>query len=162
MKHRPHHPRHRGYSLIEIVLVTMLFAACAVVANEVFISCVVIQRDAAQAGHELVRAEGVVRMIRTDVWGAESIRTDNPRNVVLQMPDGSEVRWELQITRMEDGDQSHIYRSVTEYGVEIPGDPMFAPADLTFRSEAPHLYLSAGDDSVRLTSFYAILQGDER
>lgn len=157
MKHLTAHPRSRGFSLIELMLVIGLLAACAVVSNELFMSCLVIQRDAKQASLGLIHADGAVRMIRADVWGAESIHCDNPHRVTLRMPDGTEVRWELQLKQSEDEIQSLIYRSETSHGEQTPGDPMFAPADLTFRVEDSDLYLTAGSDSVRLTRIYSLL-----
>lgn len=149
--------RATGYTLIELMLVLILLAAFAVVANKLFISSFLIKQDALQATNDLVQTDSLIRLIRSDVWGASAIHSDSPHRVTIQSPDGTVVRWDLSVTTFEDETEALITRTELIDGEEVTGDPLFAPPDLAFRAEGTELYLTAGSNTVRLTSMLNLL-----
>lgn len=157
MKRIKPNTRIAGYSLIELVLVLSLLAVFAGVANKLFISSLLVKQEALKAGNNLVQTDSLIRLIRSDVWGASAIYSDSPDRVTIAWPDGSTVRWELSVTTFEDETESLIFRTELIEGKEMPGNPLFAPPDLAFRVDGSELYLTAGSGTVRLTSIYHLL-----
>lgn len=155
--------RTGGYSLMELMLVLTLLAIFAGMANRLFMQCVVINRDVVKASNSLIQADSLIRLIRSDVWGARSVSSNNPGQVTLGMADGTVVRWERRVTHYGDDEiESLIYRMETAYGVEVTGDPLFAPNDLVFRADGTDLYLTSGRDSIRLTCAFGLLEGAQQ
>lgn len=149
--------RTAGYSLIEMVLVLTLLAVFAGVANKLFMSSLIVKRDARHAGDDLVRTDCLIRLIRSDMWGASAIHSESPDRVTIEWPDGSAVLWELSATAFEDKAETLIIRTELIEGEEMPGNPLFAPPDLAFRADGTELYLTAGSSTVRLTSMFNLL-----
>ncbi len=151
--------RSRGTSLMELALVLVLLAMALGIANKLFMSCTVIQRDAIKSEQDIVWSDSVVRLIRLDVWGSAKVTSDKPDQVVLDMPDGSTVCWELRQSADEQEPATLIYRISIQHGKEIADDPLYAPDDLVFETKDNDLYLICGEQSVRLYSAKRIMKG---
>lgn len=144
------HARRGGYSLIELTLVLSLLAIFSATANKLFMLSFSVKGDALRAGQEIAQTDGVVRLLRSDAWSASAIQVGDRGRVMLEMPDGSIVRWELHAETFDEKTTSWLTRTEVNEGLETPGDPLFAPPGIGFEADGTDLYLTTGSDSVRL------------
>jgi len=156
----PPGPRRRGYTLIGTLLALLLLTFTLSIANRLFMGCVKVRQEAETVTRDMTHRESLVRLIRSDVWSASGIRSDDPSRVTLDMPDGTQVRWHVQAEWHLDADtaQTRIYRTDVALGIDVTGDPLFAPPGLSFRVVDGGLLLVVDEQSVRLSSMYHLLE----
>lgn len=150
-------PRTAGYSLIEIVFVLTLLAIFAAIANKLFVLSFFVKNDALYAGQSIAQNDAVIRLLRTDVWSASAIGSDSPDQAMIQMSDGSVIRWKLHVTTIDDETESHLMRTEIRDGVEIPSDPLWAPPGIGFEADGIGLRLTTETDTIRLTPIKYLL-----
>lgn len=151
-----HRIRCAGYTLIELMLVLILLTGFAATAGKLLVRTAIIQRDALYASNGIAQIDGLLRLMRSDVWAASAIHSDNPYRVTIHKPDGSAVRWEIRVRTLDDETESHVSRAELIDGNEIPISTLITRADLAFKAERSDLYLISGSDAVRMTSMHTL------
>jgi type II secretory pathway component PulJ len=117
MSHR-RSTRHRGYFLIELMVIIGIIGVIALVAVELYASMtqhqirLVAQQEAEQ------RFDLAVRQLRSDVWNASSATIDEKGELQLVRADGKKVLWLAgnQLNRTCDGQQPEQWN---ELGAEL-------------------------------------------
>lgn len=150
MRHGHPQRRRTGYSLIEMVVVIMLLGVFMVMASRLFMQCFSINNEAIRAGDAIVQTERIVHLLRADVWGASSLQCDDRDEVMIEMSDGSTVRWALGVTTDDDQTQTELTRTVNQDGHVETGNPMPLDAPLAFHTDGHDLYLTSQTDTLRL------------
>ena len=98
--------RHRGFMLIEMMLVLSLLAIFAVAATRLTVLCIRVPKQVGQKRDQIVRFDRAMARLQQDLWRASSVRCMDNHTLQLQSPGQPDVTWKAQ------GDQ--ISRSMTD------------------------------------------------
>ena len=99
---------HRGWSLIEMLVVIMLLTVFMVIASKLLVTAMVATGDADKSIAALTRNDLIITRMRRDVWDAQALAADASNTLVVSPADGPTVTWKTS------GDGSSLSRSYTD------------------------------------------------
>ena len=144
----------RGFMLLELLVVLILFAAFALVASTLYTSIWRLMYNATQAQTSGTRLESATGMLRRDVWNAQTIVQNNTK-LKLTIPGQTQpLVWSIAAdgtwTRSGDGEQ--------RWPVGL-NDVSFVVHDPEIIVHIPDLRQQRGDD-IRLVSQLRLAKGN--
>jgi|GEM_PF-4308289 len=93
---------HRGFMLIEMMIVLSLLAIFAVAATRLMVLCIRVPKQVGQKRDQIVRFDLAMGRLRQDIWRASTLRCIDAHTLQIQSPGDPEVTWEAydgQISR---------------------------------------------------------------
>ena len=87
---------HRGFMLIEMMIVLSLLAIFAVAATQLMVLCIRVPKQVGQKRDQIVRFDLAMGRLRQDIWRANSLRCIDAHTLQIQSPGDQDVSWEAR------------------------------------------------------------------
>lgn len=102
---RSHRTQHRAFTVPEMLVALVLMGIFALAAAQLFHAVFVLSRDTVRLQNTTASFNSAVAVMRSDVWRAREIKTDNTGAIVLTIGQSS-VRWTVDAEHMTRSDAS--------------------------------------------------------
>jgi prepilin-type N-terminal cleavage/methylation domain-containing protein len=158
MTKRTAHARCGGFSLIELAVVLILLSVFSLIAGKLFTGTFHVIDDSRQAMRDIGEFEYAIRMMRTDVWAAQSYELVSPDRVEIKTSDGVRVLWVKHLTVTDDTQVAELIRTEYRQGESSLSHPLTAPVGLGFAADTHGLRLTTDTDTIVLTGVYLLLE----
>jgi prepilin-type N-terminal cleavage/methylation domain-containing protein len=130
-------PHRRGFFLIELLIVLILFAVFALLEARLFHSTMKLSFRATRSQNDTAAFDSGVAVMRADVWGAGSIKVIDPQRLVITRGRpgvAEEITWSIAGTDLVRGD-----------GQRASHWPI--PPGCTFAADGPAVVLAVAESS---------------
>ena len=87
---------HRGFMLIEMMIVLSLLAVFAVAATRLMVLCIRVPNQVGQKRDQIVRFDLAMSRLRQDIWRASTLRCIDAHTLQIQSHGDPDVTWEAR------------------------------------------------------------------
>ncbi|MEM6331805.1 MAG: type II secretion system protein [Planctomycetota bacterium] len=149
----------RGYVLLEIVVDLALMGLFLVVAGQLFMHCMGVQRDAIKLESMVSETRAATTHLQSDVWSARGWRVDGS-TLAIEAREGATVTWSSERGSDSDAGDGEVWLVREAVGDvrrwRVPGGLSFEVLDE--RGVAMHV----GETTLSFLSVPGRIEGDER
>jgi len=147
---------HRGFMLIEMMIVLSLLAIFAVAATRLMVLCIRVPNQVGQKRDQIVRFDLAMGRLRQDIWRANSLRCIDAHTLQIQSPGDADVTWKAHDGQISRSAAHSSTKEQWNLGADVSFVSRPAGAEVDIREPTGAL------DQIDMSSQATLLEGQSK
>lgn len=147
---------HRGFMLIEMMLVLSLLAIFALAATRLMVLCIRVPKQVGQKRDQIVRFDLAMGRLRQDIWRASALRCIDVHTLQIQSPGDPDVTWEARNGQISRSAGNSSIKEQWSLGADVSFVSRSAGAEVDIREPTGAL------DQINMSSQAMLLEGQSK
>lgn len=147
---------HRGFMLIEMMIVLSLLTIFAVAATRLMVLCIRVPKQVGQKRDQIVRFDLAMGRLRQDIWRANSLRCVDAHRLQIQSPGDPDVTWEVRNGQISRSAAHSSTQEQWNLGAEVSFISRSAGAEVDIREPTGAI------DQIDMSSQAMLLEGQSK
>lgn len=147
---------HRGFMLIEMMIVLSLLAIFAVAATRLMVLCIRVPKQVGQKRDQIVRFDLAMGRLRQDIWRANSLRCMDAHTLQIQSPGLPDVIWKSETGQISRSSAISSQKEQWTLGADVSFTARSAGAEVDIREPTGAI------DQIDMASQTMLLEGQSK